>query len=163
MDKKLELFAFFIIFSLSLLQLSNAFIIYLRPPKMIIRLNASETVERSLVVMNKNNFSMNIGTMIKGNISSIVNIKNPSFSLEPNETMNIDFAVQSFIPGVYSGDIWVNYTSANEKPAMAPSEITVIVYKNPNSNPNTDILPIIGVVAVFLVIFIFLGKKVFKK
>jgi hypothetical protein len=163
MDKKLELFAFFIIFSLSFLQLSNAFIIYLRPPKMIIRLNASDTAERSLVVMNRNNFSMDIGTMVKGNITSLINIKNPSFSLEPNETRNIDFAVQSFTPGVYSGEIWVNYTAGKERPAMAPSEITVIVYRNPNSNPNTDILPIIGVVAVFLVIFIFLGKKVFKK
>jgi hypothetical protein len=164
MDKKLELFAFFIIFSLSLLQLSNAFIIYLRPPKMIIRVNASDTANGFLVVMNRNNFSMDIGTMVKGNITSLINIKNPSFSLEPNETRNIDFTVQSFTPGVYSGEIWVNYTAGKERPAMAPSEITVIVYRSQNSTQNTDFVSfIILVVIIFVAIFIFLGKKVFKK
>jgi hypothetical protein len=131
---------------------------------MIIRLNASDTAERSLVVMNRNNFSMDIGTMVKGNITSLINIKNPSFSLEPNETRNIDFTVQSFTPGVYSGEIWVNYTAENERLAMAPSEITVIVYKNQNSNSNIDFVPfIILVVIIFVAIFILLGIKVFKK
>lgn len=130
---------------------------------MTIRLNTTDTVERSLEIMNKNNVSMDISTIVKGNISSIINIKNPRFILEPNGTMMLDFDVNSYNPGLYTGEIWVNYTSNISVPILVPAEITIFVRKNPNSEKNNDFTPFTIAIVILIIITILLVVKVRKK
>jgi hypothetical protein len=150
MHQKLFATLILVAFSLILLNSATALIIYLRPPKMIIRLNTSETVERSLTVENRNNISMEINSTINGNISEVITIKNPSFEILPNETKTIDFVTKANKPGFYSGEIIVTYTSNALRPVLVPSEITVIASGKPTQN--IDFVTILIIILIIIVI-----------
>ncbi len=152
MNQKITAFLILIIFSLFLFNSANAVIVYLRPPKMIIRLNTSDIVERSLVVENRNNISMSIDSTVDGNISEMITITNPSFEIQPNETKTIDFTTDVKTPGVYYGQIIVTYTTDIFDPVTIPSEITVVATGNPSPNIDTTIIPILMIILILAII-----------
>jgi hypothetical protein len=157
-QKILTIFVF--ISFLVLFSSANALIVYLRPPKMIIRLNTSESVERELTIENRNNVSMQINATIQGNISEVITIKNPSFEILGNETKTIDFVAKAKNPGVYSGEIIVTYNTDVLRPVTIPSEITVIATKNPS--PEFNIFPALTAILIFLFILV-VAYKVRKR
>jgi hypothetical protein len=118
---------------------------------MIIRVNTSIPVERSLVIENRNNISMSINASITGNISDVITIKNPAFEILPNVTKNIDFVTNAINSGSYSGQILVTYTASGNKTITLSSDITITATKNPNSN-SIPIMPILIVVIVLIII-----------
>jgi len=160
MNQKIIAFLILTSVSLFLFNASNALIVYLRPPKMIIRFNTSDTVERSLVVENRNNISMNINATMNGNITDVITIKNPAFEIFPNETKNIDFVTSTKNPGVYSGLILVTYTTEETEPITLQADITVVATEKPKKNMEIPILPIsITILILIIVVSIFLLKR----
>lgn len=158
MFKKTMIFLTIFIISILLIQSANALIVYLRPPKMIIRTNTTEVAESFFVVSNMNNITINITASTSENITDIVHIKNPVFSLEPNETKNIDFSVESKKSGIYSGEVQVTYSSETSPSITVPVDITVVVTGNPTkSYPYVPY--ILAVVVVILLILLFYFKR----
>jgi hypothetical protein len=128
---------------------------------MIIRLNTTDTVERSLTVKNVNNVSIAVNSSISGNISEVITIKNPTFEILPNETKTIDFITKTDKPGVYSGQVVVAYN--NEQIQLA-SDITVVAIEQPNKTLEIPyIIPVIIILIIIVVILVFFkfqrGKK----
>jgi preprotein translocase subunit YajC len=160
-NQRIISFSILILISLFLFNISNALIIYLRPPKMFIRVNTSETVERSLVIENRNNISMNINATMGGNISKVITIDDPVFEILPNETKTVDFVTNANNPGIYSGQILVTYSTGKTELITLSSDITVTAIKNQESNkniPETPTLIIIIIVSV-IVVSVFLLKR----
>ena len=163
MHQKLFTIMIILTFSLLLLNSANAFIVYLRPPKMIIRLNTSESVERSLTIENRNNITIGINATISGNISEVITFKNPAFDILPNETKTIDFISKANEPGVYSGQIIVSYTGDISKPVTVPSEITIIAVGNPKQDNNIVTILIIVLIVVVIIVLLFKYRTGRKK
>ena len=161
MSEKLFTILVLIVFSLILFNSVNALIIYLRPPKMVIRLNTSDTVERSLIVENHNNISLEINATVTGNISQVITIKNPYFKMEPNDSKTIDFVTKVSDPGAYIGQIIVTYTSGVIKSVQVPSDITVMAYGDSSQNIYIFILAII--LAILLIVSLIVNNKRGKK
>jgi hypothetical protein len=134
MKKRYKTILILAIVILITIKTASAFIVYLRPPKMIIHLNTSDTVERSLTIENRNNISMTISATINGNISDVITIKNPSFEILPDETKTIDFVTNAKNPGNYIGQIIVTYDAGENKPINVPADINVMV-----DNPNIEV------------------------
>jgi len=156
MHQKLFATLILITFLLLLLQPINAIKYYLRPQLMIIRVNTSDTAERSLVIYNNNTIKMGINATISGNISEVITIKNPTFELLENETRNIDFVTKANNPGVYSGQITVTYTTDVATPVDIPSDITVIATGTPARK--IDFVTILIIVLIIVVIILLLVK-----
>jgi len=156
MNQKLFTTLVLITFSLLLAGQANAIKYYLRPQLMIIRVNTSETAERSLVIYNNNTIKMGINATISGNISEVITIKNPAFELSENETRNIDFVTKSDNPGVYSGQITVTYTTNVTSSVDISSDITVVA--KGNSIPKIDFVTISIVVLVIIAITLLLVR-----
>ena len=157
MNQKLCSISLFVIFSLILLNSTSAILGYLRPPKMIIRLNTSETVERSFVIQNVNNISIVVNASISGNISEVITIKNPSFELIPNETKTMDFTTKTDKSGVYSGQIVVTY---NNEPIQIASDITIFATGKPSNTPETpDMTPTIIIALIIIVVIVIFFKS----
>ena len=156
MNQKLFTTLVLITFSLLLAGQTNAIKYYLRPQLMIIRVNTSETAERSLVIYNNNTIKMGINATISGNISEVITIKNQIFELSENETRNIDFVTKADNPGVYSGQITVTYTTNVTNPVDISSDITVVAKGNPI--PKIDFVTISIIVLVIVVIVLLFAK-----
>lgn len=161
MHQKLFSILILVIFSLILFNSVSAILGYLRPAIMIIRLNTTDTVERSLTVKNVNNVSIAVNSSISGNISEVITIKNPTFEILPNETKTIDFITKTDKPGVYSGQVVVAYN--NEQIQLA-SDITVVAIEQPNKTLEIPyIIPVIIILIIIVVILVFFkfqrGKK----
>ncbi len=152
MYQKMIAFLILVTISLFLFNASNALIVYLRPPKMIIRLNTSDTVENSLIIENRNNITIGIGATMNGDLSEIITIKNPNFDILPDETKTIDFVTKVKDPGTYSGQILVAYTTGEIEPVVVPAEITVMATKNPNPGMDIPTIPILLVILILAII-----------
>ena len=159
MDQKTIALLILLTFSLFLFNSVSAIQFYLRPPKMIIRLNTSDAVENSLVIYNNNTISMGINSTIDGNISEVIAIKNPSFKILPNETKTIDFVTSTENPGAYYGQITVTYTSGMIDPVTLSSDITIVATKNPNPKIDIPIIPILVIVIILVVIGVIVWKR----
>jgi hypothetical protein len=127
---------------------------------MIIRVNTSIPVERSLVIENRNNISMSINATMTGNISDVITIKNPAFEILPNITKNIDFVTNAKDPGSYSGQILVTYSASGNQTITLSSDITVTATKNPNLNNDIPIIPVlIAIIILIIIVSVFLLKR----
>jgi preprotein translocase subunit YajC len=129
---------------------------------MIIRLNTSDTVERSLTIENRNNISMGINATVSGNITEVVEITNPTFEIPANETKTIDFITKADNPGVYSGQILVTFTANMTRPVDIPSDITIIATGKPVQNFDITTVLII-ILVIIVVVVLFLKKRGNKK
>jgi hypothetical protein len=167
MNQKIYSILILVIFSLILFNSASAILGYLRPAIMKIRLNTTDTVERSLTIKNVNNVTIVVNSSISGNISEIITIKNPSFELLPNETKTMDFVTKTDKPGVYSGQIILTY---NNEPIQLTSDITVIAIGTPKTTGSpkkgmdtNTVLIIATVIIVIIAILFFKNKRGSKK
>ena len=113
-----------------LIQSASALRVYLRPPKMVVRVNVTSdeptTIERFLEVYNNNTETVNVSFQPRGDIAEITNIEQ-SITLEPNETRQVDFAVEITEPGTYNGKITVIYSLGEMFSAGIEAEIIIFV------------------------------------
>ena len=128
MDRKITFFILFILATIFIIQASLALIIYLRPPKMIIRVNVTPDqpaiIERFLEVKNDNNVTVDVEFRPDGDIKDITTVEN-RITLEPNEIRNVDFTVEVKEPGTYNGKINVIYYAANSTGVALQAEILI--------------------------------------
>jgi len=165
MKFKLDIFIIFTVFiSLILIQSSDAFIVYLRPPRMVIRMNVTSgeysTGDGIFEVKNLNNETVNLELIPRGYFAeNVVFDSGTSFDLEPDEGRNVSFQVKLDEPGFYNETIAVRYSMGTENPVNL--ELDVKIYANEVEKPKNDILKysIIGfivLIIIIIVLFVFL-------
>ena len=121
-----------------LIQSASALRVYLRPPKMVVRVNVTSdeptTIERFLEVYNNNTETVNVSFQPRGDIAEITNVEQ-NITLEPNETRKVDFVVEITEPGTYNGKITVTY-SLGQMPAVG-LDAEIIIFATGPENPVT--------------------------
>jgi len=165
MKFKLDIFVIFTVFiSLILIQSTDAFIVYLRPPRMVIHMNVTQgkysTAGGLLEVKNLNNETVNIEFSPQGGfVDRIVFDSDSSFDLQPQEGKNVTFNVKLDQPGIYNETMLVKYSLEGKNPVSLQADITVVA--NEVENDQNDILKysIIGfivLIIIIIVLFVFL-------
>jgi len=101
--------------------------VYVRPPKMIARINLTETDtwQGFIEVKNKNNETVNVTFKPVGNISQLIAITN-KVQLQPGELQQQNFTIKVQKPGTYEGGVIVTYSKEGEVPVALQADITVI-------------------------------------
>ncbi|NCO96628.1 MAG: hypothetical protein COY38_00930 [Candidatus Aenigmarchaeota archaeon CG_4_10_14_0_8_um_filter_37_24] len=171
MDNKLQIFlAFSIIISLLLIGSANSFIVYLRPPKMIIYMNVTPGEysfgEGVAEVKNMNNETVGVEFLPQGNLTgNVIFDGNSSFDLSPQEGRNVTFKVRLNQSGVYDEIMLVKYSSWNNEPVNLQLDMRIIASKIEAEGENTIlkyiIIGFICFTTVIIVLFILKrgGKK----
>lgn len=150
-----------VLISFLMVQSVSALIIYLRPPKMILRTNVTSgqtsIVEGFLVIKNPNNETINVTFQPKDDIKDITYMKQDTIVLEPNEEKNAEFSVGVSEPGTYSGKISVIYSSESSRAVMLDAEVTVLAQeiKSEENNIKFNPLLIIGFIFFFIIILVY--------
>lgn len=105
-----------------------AFDVYIRPPRMIARINLTETNTWNgfVEVKNTNNFTVNVTFTTTGNITDKINIIN-RVQLEPNQTEQVNFTLTAIKPGIYNGAVIAAYQAEGTVPIALQSEIIMMV------------------------------------
>ncbi|MCX6822308.1 MAG: hypothetical protein NTW30_06045 [Candidatus Aenigmarchaeota archaeon] len=160
MNKKLFTTSILVLFSLLLFQTGNALLIYLRPPMMTVRLNTSQVVQSSLYIANLNNITLKIDANVTGNITEVINIENPSFSIEPKTNTTLNFTTKSKIPGTYTGEITVNYITNITSPIALPAKITVYVSGKQPIKIEYPLQLIAGIIVILIIVALLIKKFV---
>jgi len=114
-----------------LLLVSSAYAleVYVRPPRMIARINLTETNEWNgfIEVKNNNNFTVNVTFKPVGNITDKISIID-RVQLEPGELRQENFTLKVRSPGTYQGGIIVTYAGRDEVPVALQADIIIIAY-----------------------------------
>lgn len=128
MGHKITFFILFIISTIFIIQSTLALIVYLRPPKMIIRVNVTPNqpaiIERFLEVKNDNNVTVDVEFRPDGDIKDITTMEK-RITLEPKEIRNVNFTVEVKEPGTYNGKIIVIYYATNSTGVALQAEILI--------------------------------------
>jgi len=168
---KLKL-GFFIIFSLfvSLLLVSEAdsLLVYLRPPRMTIRMNVTpgkySTSQAFLEVKNHNNYTVNVEFIPQGDfVDSVAFDEESKFDLEPEEGRNVSFVVKLNQPGIYNETMLVTYLLEGENPVSLQADITIVANEVDGNNIlKYSIIGFIVLVIIVIILFVFLKGGVKK-
>ncbi|HRZ85605.1 MAG TPA: hypothetical protein P5277_02385 [Candidatus Paceibacterota bacterium] len=119
--------------------------------RMVLNLESGDKIDRSILVINDNNVTVNITLFSSEEIMNMVEIKDKSFILKPGEQKKAAFTLTAKEPGKYEGKVNVKFTpvDSEEGGVGLSSQIYLTVYKdgelpenidskNDNLNPNTD-------------------------
>jgi hypothetical protein len=109
-------------------------------PKMIIRMNTSDTRIEQIGVKNPNNVSANVTLVPTGDIENFTRLSETWFSLSAGEEKWINLTVTPKNPGNYSGEVLVTFVSSNDTGITLSSQIIVFatgetVVENPVEKP----------------------------
>ncbi|MBU5688434.1 MAG: hypothetical protein KQA41_04205 [Candidatus Aenigmarchaeota archaeon] len=101
--------------------------VYIRPPRMIARVNLTETnVWNGFIeVKNNNNETVNVTFKPTGNITDIITIAK-EIQLKPGELRQENFTLEVKKPGYYEGGVIVTYIKEGEVPVALQADVIVI-------------------------------------
>ncbi len=102
--------------------------VYIRPPRMVARINLTETSEWNgfIEVKNNNNDTVNVTFTPTGNITDKIIIID-QVKLKPGELRQENFTLKINNPGTYQGGIIVTYSKEGEVPVALQADIIAIV------------------------------------
>jgi hypothetical protein len=107
------------------------------------------------------NFSIDVTLQSTGNITELINIPESSFTLQPNETKNIEYTLTISKPGIYTGGILINVKGGIGTTTITyQSDLAVIANK---SKTQPELYVIITVVVILFLIIVYLKSKRHKK
>ncbi len=160
MKKKLAVLFIGIILSCLLVVDVSFAKLYVKPAKQgIVRVKifslVPAVVTKNIDVGNFYVFPIDIVLEPTGNVSELIGIAEPSFTLEPNETKSIEYVLTISKPGIYTGNIQINVKSESATPTITyQSDLAVIANKGAT-------IPELYIVITLVIIF-FLAVVYFK-
>lgn len=116
--------------------------------RMVLNLEDGDVLERSILVINDNNISVNITLSASQEIVGIVKIKDTEFVLNPGEQKKAGITINAKDPGKYDGKVNVAFRpiGVNESGVGLSSQIILTVYEKGKlpediDSKNTDLNP----------------------
>lgn len=126
MNKKILVVA---ILLLSLILITNVLAITasIGNARMILRAETGDTLEKSILVKNINNVSVNIVLTASGDLQDSITIKDKNFTLQPNEEKNAYFTIKVTKTGTTESKINVQFTPVGGKNGAGLSSTIVVI------------------------------------
>jgi len=125
-----KLIIFAMIFSMLFAQFGSAFVVYLRPPKMVVHMNVTpgkvSEYEAFVEIQNRNDETISVEFLPQKDLTGKIYFKENPITLEPGQAMNVNFTIKIDEPGVYNEEMVVQYSSENLQIVSLQEDITVI-------------------------------------
>jgi hypothetical protein len=142
MNKKTQVIAFIAVFLiLTLILISNVFAITasIGNARMILRAQTGDILEKSILVKNVNNVSVDILLTASGDLQDSITLKDKSFTLQPNEEKNAFFTIKVTKIGTTESRINVQFTPTGGKNGAGLSSTIVVIANGTDLNENSDV------------------------
>ncbi len=166
MDKKTITLLMTIILFYSLIINVSFANLYVKPAKLgIVRVEifsfTPAVVNKNFTVGNFYDFPIDIVLQPTGNISDLIKINMPtSFTLQSNETKNIEYTLTISKEGTYNGGIVINMRSNTTANIAYQADLTVFANRG---KTQPELYVIITVVVIVFLIIIYLKSKRSRK
>lgn len=166
MDKKTITLLMTIILFYSLIMNVSFANLYVKPAKLgVVRVEifsfTPAVVNKNFTVGNFYDFPIDIVLQPTGNISDLVKINMPtSFTLQSNETKNIEYTLTISKEGTYNGGIVINMRSNTTANIAYQADLTVFANRG---KTQPELYVIITVVVIVFLIIIYLKSKRSRK
>ncbi|PIN78119.1 hypothetical protein COV15_00465 [Candidatus Woesearchaeota archaeon CG10_big_fil_rev_8_21_14_0_10_34_12] len=127
---------FVLIFSSSVLAITGS----IGNAKMILTVEPGDSIERSILVKNVNNVSVNVSVSVSGDLEKEINILDKFFVLEPGDEKKAWFNVKLSKEGVYNSRINVKFvpSSVNGSGVGLASNVIIKVGDYSSSDSESD-------------------------
>ncbi len=103
--------------------------------RMILRANVGETIQKSILVKNINNETINIEIDASGDLEKDIKILDNNFTLAPGEEKNARFTIKITKNGAFENRINVKFFSPTEQKGVALSSNVVVMVNDGSDNP----------------------------
>lgn len=127
-----------LLFLISFVYTASAITATIGNSRMVLRLSPGELVEKSILVRNINNVSVEINLTATGDLADSVVLKNPSFFLAPGEEKNADFTIKATKQGMTETKVNVMFTQAEGGGVVLSSNVIVISGNVTETGSDTD-------------------------
>lgn len=137
MDKKI---VFVISLLMSLILITNVLAITasIGNARMILRVETGDTIEKSILVKNMNNVSVNIAITASGDLKDYITIKDNNFTLDPGEEKNAAFSIKVTKTGTTESKINVQFTPVDGKNGAGLSSNIMVIASGESLDEDTD-------------------------
>jgi len=158
---------------ISLILVSNLFFsqlafakLYVKPAKQgIVHVEifsfAPAVVTKDFDVGNFYDFPIDVVLQSKGNISELIEIQESSFTLQSNETKNIEYTLTIKQPGIYTGGIVIEVEAEKGGASLVYQSDLAVIANRRKSMPEFYVL--ITLVVIIFSIVVYLKTSRFKK
>ncbi len=158
-----------IILLLFLLPVALSLNVYIRPPRIVARMNVTSTYDGFLEVKNQNNYTVNVTLQPQGDLVGKVKLSESLVILQPDELRTINFTINVKQPGTYQGVVLVTYLAKDQPGVGLQAEIIVIANEVESSQKTTGfvvlnntlkyaIIGFIVLITLILVLLFFLSQ-----
>lgn len=95
--------------------------------RMILRVKTGDIIEKTVLVKNINNETIDIEADVTGDIAKDITIKNPKFTLLAGEEKNIEFTIKVREEGTFENKINVKFISEATKRGVGLSSTVIVI------------------------------------
>lgn len=107
--------------------------------RMILRPEIGETLEKSILVKNTNNVTVDILLTASGDLKEDITIKDNNFTLEPGAEKKAYFTIEVTKSGTTESKINVQFTPVDGKNGAGLSSTIVVITNGTSLDENTDV------------------------
>jgi len=106
--------------------------------RMILRANVGETIQKSILVKNINNETINLELTASGDLEKNIKILDNNFTLAPGEEKNARFTIKITKNGAFESRINVKFFSPTEQKGVVLSSNIVVMVNQGDNNPDVN-------------------------
>ncbi|VVB77928.1 Uncharacterised protein [uncultured archaeon] len=137
--------------------------------RMVLHANTGDIIEKTVLVKNVNNETINIEAAASGDLASDVTIKNPKFSLAEGEEKNIELSIKVKKEGTTETKINVKFISQETQKGVGLSSTIIVIAgegtgfpdepttTEPKTNTNSKLTLVIVATVATIILVILLG------
>lgn len=137
MNKK-TIFIFSLLISLVLIGNVLAITASIGNARMILRAETGDKLEKSILIKNVNNVSVDIELTASGDLEDYITVKDNNFRLEPGEEKKAFFTIEVKKSGTTESKINVQFTPVGEKNGVGLSSTITVIASGVNSDEDSD-------------------------
>lgn len=109
--------------------------------RMVLHVKTGDLIEKTVLVKNVNNETINIEADASGDLAKDITIKNPKFTLAEGEEKNIEFTIKVRNEGTSESKINVKFISQVTKQGVGLSSTIIVIADKGNGTVNFDDSP----------------------
>ena len=106
--------------------------------RMVLRANVGDTIEKTILVKNINNESIELSVYPSGELGSDITVKDTNFTLAPGEEKNARFTIKVTKEGTTESKINVKFYSPSEKKGVGLSSTVILIVNSSETTESTD-------------------------
>jgi|WetSurMetagenome_2_1015567.scaffolds.fasta_scaffold527429_1 hypothetical protein len=108
--------------------------------RMVLKLDQGESVRKSILVKNVNDFNVVINATVSGDLSNSIELEESSFTLAPNSDQNIFFTIKATKPGTTETKVNIRFSPEEGGNGVGLSSTIIVVSSGQGTGDDSEVI-----------------------